>query len=314
MLASFLTVGQQVAILFILIGVGFISGKTKFLSDTAVTGMTDFVLYVVTPCVMVQAFQRDFDANLAGIFAQAVCFALLTTMVSWGLSHWTLRDSVLERQSVYRFAAIFSNSGFMALPLEAALLGPEGLFFGAAYLAVFNITIWTLGLYIMSHNKGLLSVKRLLTNPGIIGVFFGLILFFTSTRLPTLLATPVDYLAALNTPIPMLVIGYHLSHAKLAVVFRDFRSWLCMAERLIILPLIGLCIGLVMHMDPTAFVSCMIALSAPTAAMCTMFSVIYGQDSELSVSLVSMSTLLSILTMPVMIVLAQTLSGAVIAS
>ena len=71
--------------------------------------------------------------------------------------------------------------------------------------------------------------------------------------------------------------------------------------------LIGLALGLAMHMDPTALVSCMVALCAPTAAVCTMFSVIYAQDSELSVSLVSMSTLLSILTMPLIIVLTQTL-------
>ncbi len=307
MLANFLTVGQQVIILFMLIGVGYVCGKTKFLADTAVTGMTDFVLYIVTPCVMIQAFQRPFDAALAGIFVQAVLFAVLTTAIAWLLARFTLHDQQPCRESVYRFSAIFSNCGFMALPLENALLGPDGLFFGAAYLAVFNLTSWTLGLYMMSRNKELLSVKKLLTNPGIIGVAAGLLLFFTSTSLPEILGTPVDYLAALNTPIPMVVIGYHLSHAKLRAIFRDFRSWLAMAERLLIIPLIGLALGLVMHMDPTALVACMVALCAPTAAACTMFSVIYAQDSELSVSLVSMSTLLSILTMPLIIVLTQTL-------
>lgn len=307
MLANFLTVSQQVIILFILIGVGFVCGKTKFLADTAVTGMTDFVLYIVTPCVMIQAFQRHFDAALAGIFAQAVFFAALTTFIAWLLARLTLHDGNNCRESVYRFSAIFSNCGFMALPLENALLGPDGLFFGAAYLAVFNLTSWTLGLYMMSHNKELLSVKKLLTNPGILGVAAGLLLFFTSTSLPTILETPVEYMAALNTPIPMVVIGYHLSHAKLRSIFDDFRSWLAMAERLIIIPLIGLGVGLLMGMDATALVACMVALCAPTAAVCTMFSVIYAQDSELSVSLVSMSTLLSIITMPLIIVLTQTI-------
>lgn len=307
MLTNFLTVSQQVIILFIMIGIGFVCGKTKFLADTAVTGMTDFVLYIVTPCVMIQAFQRHFDAALAGIFAQAVFFAVITTVIAWLLSRFTLHDPDNSRESVYRFSAIFSNCGFMALPLENALLGPDGLFFGAAYLAVFNLTTWTLGLYMMSHNRKLLSVKKLLTNPGILGVAAGLLLFFTSTALPEVLEAPVEYMAALNTPIPMVVIGYHLSHAKLASIFRDFRSWLAMAERLIIIPVIGLAVGLLMGMDPTAFVACMVALCAPTAAVCTMFSVIYAQDSELSVSLVSMSTLLSIVTMPLIIVLAQTL-------
>ena len=74
-----------------------------------------------------------------------------------------------------------------------------------------------------------------------------------------------------------------------------------------IIPLAGLAVGLLLHMDPTALVACIVALCAPTAAVCTMFSVIYGQDSELSVSLVSLSTLLSIITMPLIIVLTQML-------
>lgn len=153
MLASFLTVSQQVIILFLLIGVGFVCGKTKFLADTAVTGMTDFVLYIVTPCVMIQSLQREFDAALAGAFLQAVLFAVITTFIGYFLARRTLHDQQPEREIVYRFAAIFSNCGFMALPLESALLGPDGMFFGAAFLAVFNIMNWTLGLYMMSRNR-----------------------------------------------------------------------------------------------------------------------------------------------------------------
>lgn len=307
MLANFLTVGQQVIILFILIGVGFVCGKTKFLADTAVTGITDFVLYVVTPCVMIQSFQREFEASLVKSFFQALLFTLVITILSYFIARFTLRDQNKQRESVYRFAAVFSNCGFMALPLESALLGPDGMFFGAAFLAVFNILSWTMGLLMMSRNKQLLSVKRLVTNPGVLGVFIGLILFFTSTTLPELISSPVNYIAALNTPLPMVVIGYHLSHAKLSIIFRDFRAWLTIAERLIIIPLIGLAIGIICGMDATALTACMVALCAPTAALCTMFSVIYGQDSELSVGLVSCTTLLSIITMPLIIVLTQSL-------
>ena len=307
MVENFLTVGQQVIILFILIGVGFVCGKTKFLADTAVTGITDFVLYVVTPCVMIQSFQREFEASLVKSFLEALLFTLVITVISYFIAKYTLHDQNKQRESVYRFAAIFSNCGFMALPLESALLGPDGMFFGAAFLAVFNILSWTMGLFMMSHNKQLLSFKRLATNPGVLGVFIGLILFFTSTTLPELISSPVNYIAALNTPLPMVVIGYHLSHAKLSIIFRDFRAWLTTAERLIIIPLIGLALGIAFGMDATALTACMVALCAPTAALCTMFSVIYGQDSELSVSLVSCTTLLSIITMPLIIVLTQTL-------
>ena len=209
MLASFLTVSQQVIILFLLIGVGFVCGKTKFLADTAVTGMTDFVLYIVTPCVMIQSLQREFDAALAGAFLQAVLFAVITTFIGYFLARRTLHDQQPEREIVYRFSAIFSNCGFMALPLESALLGPDGMFFGAAFLAVFNIMNWTLGLYMMSRNRQLLSLRKLITNPGIIGVTIGVILFFTSSTLPTLVNTPVDYLAGRHRLPPVSCKAFH---------------------------------------------------------------------------------------------------------
>lgn len=307
MFANFLTVGQQVVILYFLIAVGVVCGKTKFLSDGAIEGMTNFVLYVVSPCVMIKAFQRPFESSLAGAFFQAAAFSAVMTILSYILVRLTLHDTDKRRERVYRFAVLFSNCAFMGLPLEEALLGDDGLFFGAACLAVFILLTWTLGLYVMSEDRTLLSGKRLACNPGIIGIVIGLALFFSSITLPQVISAPVEYLAALNTPVPMVIIGYHLSRAKIAPVLRDRRTWITMAERLIIIPLAGLALGLVCHMDGTALLASMIVLCPPTAAVCTMFAALYKQDAELSVSLVSLSTLLSIFTMPLIIVLTQSL-------
>ena len=307
MLASLLTVGQQVIILYLLIAVGFVCGKTKFLAEGAVTGLTNFVLSVVTPCVMIQAFQRPFDASLSAAFFQSMALAAAATLLSYVLARLTLRHSDARRQSVYRFAVLFSNCAFMGLPLEMALLGADGVFFGAACLAVFLLFTWTLGLLVMSRDRSLLQWRQLAANPGVLGVAVGLALFFTSTTLPEVLSAPISYLAALNTPVPMIIIGFHLSRARVTPILRDRRTWICQAERLIAVPLLGLGIGWLMGMNATALTACIIALCPPTAAICTMFASRYGQDTELSVSLVSLSTLLSVLTMPLMIVLAQSL-------
>lgn len=306
MLSNFLTVAQQVAILYLLIAVGFFCGKTKFLSGTAIEGMTNFVLYIVAPCVIVQSFQRTFDVSLTSALFQAAAFSAAITLIAYVLARLTLRAADKRRQSVYRFAVLFSNCAFMGLPLENALLGADGLFFGAACLAVYTIFTWTLGLQVMSGGQSTFNCKKLFTNPGILGVALGLILFFTSTPLPTVLSEPVGYLAALNTPVPMVIIGYHLSHAHIGPILKDLRTWLAIAERLVVVPLLGLVLGLVFHMDATALLACMIVLCPPTAAMCTMFAVNFKQDAELSVSLVSLSTLLSIFTMPLIIVLTRT--------
>ena len=103
----------------------------------------------------------------------------------------------------------------------------------------------------------------------------------------------------------MIIIGYHLSRARIAPILKSLRTWLVMAERLLIIPLIGLLLGLAVKMDATTLLACMIALCPPTAAICTMFAVRFEQDAALSVSLVSLSTLLSIFTMPCIILLTQ---------
>ena len=307
MLANFLTVGQQVVILYLLIAVGFVCGKTKFFSEDAIGGLTDFVLYVVTPCVMIKAFQRPFEAALAGAFFQVAAFAAAATVFAYVLARLTLHDTDKRRERVYRFSVLFSNCAFMGLPLEEALLGSRGVFFGAASLAVFQLLTWSMGLAVMRGERGGLSLKKLFLNPGILGVAAGLLLFFTSFSLPEVVNAPVNALAALNTPIPMVIIGYHLSRAKLAPVLRDGSTWLAAAERLIVVPLAALALGLLCGMDGTALLAAMVALCPPTAAICTMFAARCQQDTALSVSLVSLSTLLSIFTMPLLIVLTQSL-------
>lgn len=309
MLSNFFTVGEQILILFLLIAVGFVCGKKKMLTEKTVQEMTDFVLFIVAPCVIIDAFQRPFDAALSHSFFQAILFSTAAILIAFVLARFTLHHEDKKRESVYRFAVMFSNCAFMGFPLEQALLGADGLFFGAATLVSFTVLTWTLGLYVMSRDKSLLSLKKLLINPGIIGVVIGLALFFSSTALPHVVAQPVSYLAALNTPLPMVIIGYHLSRASILPILKDARTWITIGERLIVVPLIALGVGLLSGMNSFVLLACMVVTCPPTAANCTMFAASYKQDAELSVSLVSLSTLLSILTMPVIIVFTQFLCG-----
>ena len=116
---------------------------------------------------------------------------------------------------VLRVGSIFSNCGFMSLPLQKAILGNDGVFYGAIYVAVFNIFIWTYGLVAMSGDKKELSLKKLIANPGIVGVVIAILLWVFHIQLPSILYSPIDYLGALNTPIPMIIIGCQLANTSL---------------------------------------------------------------------------------------------------
>ena len=132
-------------------------------------------------------------------------------------------------------------------------------------------------------------------------------MFFLQIHLPYILLTPIQYIAGLNTPVPMLVIGFYLTRFKFKESLRDLGIYAVSAVRLLIIPLASLFIMKLLGVDGNIVTSCTIAASAPVAATTTMFAAKFDRDVDLSVGLVSSTTLLSIITMPIIIALAQTI-------
>ena len=273
-LENFLVIGQQVIVLFILIAVGFICGKKGVITEHASKVMTDIVLYAVTPCVMVSAFQREFSMETLGKVLTAAVTALVILAVSVLIARLVFRQKDIARRKVLQFSVIFSNCGFMSLPLQKELLGEDGWFFGSIFVAVFNIVVWTYGLFDMSGDKKQLSIKRLAFNPGIIGAIAAILLFVFGVQLPPVVAQPITHLANLNTPLLF---------------------------RLLIIPLAAAFAMFFLKLDRTMVIAFTIACSAPTAATTTMFSAKFNRDTELSVSVVASTTLLSLVTMPLIV-------------
>ena len=173
---------QQVLVLFLLVAVGYAGGKAKWFGHEAVRGCTELVLLVATPCVIIQSFQKPFDRSMLAGLGAAALIALGVHAAAIGLTHLVFRDKDEARRRVLRFGTVFSNAGYMSLPLQQALLGEEGVFYGAAYVAVFNLIVWSCGVLEMSGDRKNLSVKKLVLNPGMIGLAFGLPIFLFRSR------------------------------------------------------------------------------------------------------------------------------------
>ncbi len=309
MLQDFLTVAQQVLILFLLMGVGFACAKAKLLSDDAVKGCANLVLYIATPCVIIKSCMREFDLSMLWGFLIVVAVAAVNHLLLIGVARLCIHDADEGRRRVLRYATVFSNAGYMAIPLQQAILGEEGVFYCAAYVIVFNVFLWTYGLLEMSGDPKSLSLGKILLNPGIIGVAIGLVLFLLPIPVPDLVRDAVGHLAALNTPVPMLIVGYYLAQTDLRAALRDGRSYLCIALRLVVMPLVALVALLLCGLRGALLTSLMICISTPVATASTMFATRYDRQPLLSVNLVSLSTLLSVLTMPLLIALTEQLAA-----
>ena len=308
MLQDFLTVAQNVLMLFILIAIGAVCCKTKLLNEAAAKGCANLVLYIATPCVIIKSCIREFDPAMMKGFLIVVAAAIANHLLLIFIARVLFRDKDEGRRRVLRFATVFSNAGYMGIPLQQAVLGDEGVFYCAAYIIVFNIMLWTYGVAEMSGDTKALSARKLLVNPGVIGVVVGLIIFLLSVPIPTLVQDAVGHMASLNTPLPMLVVGYYLAQTDLKAALKDGRSYLSIALRLLIVPLAALGLLLLCGVRGNVLTSLMICISTPTATACTMFATRYNRNPLLSVNLVSLSTLLSVATMPLLVALTKYLS------
>lgn len=301
MLQSFQIVGLQVLILFVLIAVGFTARKVKILTPEGIKCITELMLYVVTPCLFINSFQQEYDPSLIKGFFIAAAAAIVCHLVAISLGILLIRDKDKARRSVFRFGIVFSNCGYMSLPLQQALLGKEAVFYGASYIAAFNIFLWTYGLALMCNGKERISVKKAILNPGTISVTVGLLLFFLQIDLPDIIGKPIEYLAALNTPVPMMIIGYHMANLNFKKVLRNKGEYIMLVTRLAVMPLLMLGVLYLAGIRGTLLISCVISASAPVAAMGTMYASKYGGEAELSASCVAISTLLSVVTMTLIV-------------
>lgn len=313
--ASF--VALQVGILFALMAIGYGCRRFKILSDDAIRGIVNILVVVVTPAIVVQAFQRPFDpAMLRGLG-----FMSIAALAGHGLAILATLALIHHRnaptKNVLRVSAVFSNAGFMGIPLTYSLFGEEGVFYSVVYVAVFNVVVWSWGICTVRNvsMKAMTrsDVKQMFINPGTIGLALGLPLFFTSTTLPLVISAPVKALSDLNTPLAMIVIGYYLAGAKFAPIFKMRSAYISGAFRLLAYPL--LVIGALallrgaFALDRTMMLTLVVSSAAPTAALPAMFAARYMSDVDTAVGLVSATTLVSIFTMPPVIAFAMTVLG-----
>lgn len=306
MLESLLVVGGSVLTLFLLMSVGFLFGRMGLLSGDTLSQVSRILLYVVTPCILITSFEVERTPK-----SQGQLLASLVAMAGIYVVYMVLSVLLFPREGeahkgIMRFAAVYGNAGFMGLPLIQSIMGDEAMMVAVVGLAVFNVTSWTQGRVLMGGWSEL-SLKKVALNPGILGFVIGAVLFFTGWRFPGPLDSAVGYLGSLNTPLAMVVIGGQMAQANLAQVFSTRKLYLVSAIKLIALPLITALVLLPFHLDATIYIAAVILAGCPSAGATGLFAQGMGKDSTFGAQQVTLSTLLCVITLPVMASLAQLL-------
>lgn len=298
-----------VTMLMLLLLIGVILGRKGILGREFNRGLGFFLLKITLPCLIIVSMQRPFTQELAssGLLTLGISLALysLLTLASYPLVN--LFSDVAERKNIYQFVLIFSNVGFMGFPLMESLWGRESLFLGAIFNTFFNIFVFSFGILILRRGRSSEEKpwREILTNPGIWATLGGFLLFFFSVKIPGPVYKTLDMVGGLTTPLSMVLIGSALALSSIRESWKNLNLWLLAFLRLLVLPLAvwGL---MVLFRAPRDAAQVAILLTAmPAAANTTLLAHEYTEHPGLASQAVLVTTALSFLTIPFLVILLQ---------
>ena len=308
---SAIIVAEQAAVMLMLLAVGYGLYKGKLLGDEATKQLSNIAITIINPIVIFNAYQTKFEqSKLHGLLiALGLSFAAQALLVI--AATIIVRPSRMNSETE-RFALSYSNCAFMGIPLVDATFGPDGVFYLTAFITAFNVFMWTHGVIIMSGG-GKRSTKeraeellKILFSPAIISIILGLVFFFTGLRLPALVQAPLNYLGAMNTPIAMIVSGATIAKSGLLDCFKSRRVYLLQTVKLLLVPTLIAALFVPMQIIGVRSVivnTVLIAAAAPTASATIMFAYKHGRDEKCASNHFALSTIASIVTIPLMLLL-----------
>ena len=305
-LENLITAATNVGVLYIIVAVGYICDKAGVYTEETARKTVNFLLYFVASCTLINSFIKiEATPDTVGKFFTAFAMSAATHTIAILINTLTFRNKENEKNAVYKFASIYGNVAFMALPLAQAVLGDEGVLYCAGGAVVFNLFTFTHGVKLMGKAGTKLSIKKLLVNPGVIATVVGLPIFLTGVDIPYLIGRPIEMLADLNTPVAMLVFGTYLSRTDLKTMLFDKKIYAVALMKLIILPMICMGVYYAFGLSGTLLTAVIITASVPSANNTFMFASVYGRDTATASKTVALVSFLSILTMPVIIAITQ---------
>ncbi len=303
---------SSVAILFLLIFPGFLLSKFKIVDGSVLAKeLSNLILYGTQPALLMHSFLVIGYDNK--IFINCIRVFVLT-MVAHGLfyflSTFLFKKAEDDKRTILRFASVFSNAGYMGIPLINYVLGEEATIYASVYIIGFNMFCFSLGFLMFSKDRKFISPKKVLINPATIPI--AIALFFFVTRLngyiPNVIIEALGILKNTVAPLSMIMVGLRLTEVKLKGTFKDKYLYEVLAVRLFIFPAIlwaimfALCkIGILAPDD--VMKATLICSSTPSASATSILSEKWGSDAVYAGKIVAISTAFSVISMPIIALL-----------
>lgn len=289
---------KQIAVMFLLMAIGYGLYKTKKITLKGNQELGILLIYIILPASIIRSYISDFSSEkLYGLglsFLAAIAALVISILVS--------RLVFGDRQKIEHFGTAFSNAGFIGIPLVKAIVGDQAVFYVAAFVALLNILQWTYGVVVMSGSREAISLKRIVTNPVIISLFIGLFFFVTQLPVPALFTDTLSLLGNMTAPVAMITLGVYLAQMKFQELFYEKWAYISSLLRLVLIPLATMALlTLLPYQYRDIKLTILIAAAAPVGSNVAIFAQLNGLDYTRAVKSICLSTIFSIITMPLLI-------------
>lgn len=296
---------NQMIQLFMVIGLGYLLMKTHVLDEVFNKKLNTLLLTVTTPALILSSVMGNDtmqDANTV-LFVFVVAIIVYVLLPLLGIIITKLLRVPHQQAGLYIFMTVFSNIGFMGFPVMKAIFGNGAVFYTAIFNMIFNIFVYTVGIYLINLGSGAKTSFQLknLRSPGIIACLIALFIYFLHIQTPSIIAETCDMVGSITTPIAMLLIGATLANIDVKSIFSEFRLYPYTIIKQILIPVIAFPILKLFIQDSYILGITLIMLAMPVANSAVLFSQEYGGDVELAAKSVFITTLISVVTIPAIV-------------
>lgn len=296
---------ETVISLFFIILIGFYAGKKDIIDQDLNKGLTRLLINIALPFMIVSSFIFTYEESIKSNVIKTFYYSFIAYILVTVLSYILLLPIKDDKKTILHFANIFVNTGYIGFPILNSIYGPEGVIYGSIFNMFFVLFMWTYGIVLFkgTFDKGQLvhELKAILLNSSIIAVFIGIFIMVFDIRINQSLLYSIQTIGGMTAPLSMIIIGVILSKVKFKSFLKDFNVYYGVMIKLIIIPILIYLISIPLVAPSKAINSVIIMTAMPASAMTSILAESFDKEKEFAAVIVSLTTLLSLITAPLII-------------
>lgn len=297
---------QQMLVLFAMMAIGVFLWKKEWLNESSCKGISKLVVSVFNPLLLISSVTGYNFENMTMNIKQNMIFVIIyfVVLLMAGFLFTFLLEIKKPQKNFYQMMMLFSNIGFVGIPIVTALLGNEYVLYIAFYTLVYNVLLYTYGIYLAVKSNGYqggkveFPIQRIL-NPGVAGCVIAILIFVFKIKIASPVETFLDYMGNTCIPLSMILIGTSVAQMKIKKLFSNWKMYIFLAVKLLLIPICAALICKSLPVDEGVYKVFVIECAVPIGSIITLIAQEYGAKDDSATIGIVLSTVLSVITIPI---------------